>query len=136
MSEQIGKHKGAVETLLHEKKELSRLLQIVNSQLQRHLQALEDQGIDTDRFIQQMQEGMQEGQVNRDQGQRQSGSRQKRQQSSGNQRRQRSKSQGQRSRGSSGRNQSSAQSSSSEDERDAEDFFEDDDEERDFNPMS
>ncbi|MFB6144507.1 MAG: hypothetical protein ABEJ98_04310 [Candidatus Nanohaloarchaea archaeon] len=51
MSEQVGKHKGAVETLLHEKKELSRLLQIVNSQLERHLQQLEDAGVDTDAFI-------------------------------------------------------------------------------------
>jgi hypothetical protein len=57
MSEQIGKHKGAVETLLHEKKELSRILQIVNSQLQRHLSALEEAGVDTDEFIQQVQEG-------------------------------------------------------------------------------
>jgi len=59
MSEQIGKHKGAVETLLHEKKELSRLIQIVNSQLQRHLNALEEAGINTDEFIEDIQ---QEGQ--------------------------------------------------------------------------
>lgn len=56
MSEQIGKHKGAVETLLHEKKELSRILQIVNSQLQKHLSALEEAGVDTDQFIQEVQE--------------------------------------------------------------------------------
>lgn len=56
MSEQIGRHKGAVETLMHEKKELSRLLQIVNSQLRRHLSALEDQGVDTDKFIEQLQQ--------------------------------------------------------------------------------
>jgi len=56
MSEEIGRHKGAVETLLHEKKELSRILQIVNSQLQKHLQALEEEGIDTDKFIEQLQE--------------------------------------------------------------------------------
>ncbi|MFT4892472.1 MAG: hypothetical protein ACI8Z7_000247 [Candidatus Nanohaloarchaea archaeon] len=69
MSEQIGKHKGAVETLLHEKKELSRILQIVNSQLQRHLSALEEAGVDTDEFIQQVQEGgeqTQKRQKNRD----------------------------------------------------------------------
>ncbi|PSH01514.1 MAG: hypothetical protein BRC27_01965 [Nanohaloarchaea archaeon SW_10_44_10] len=59
MSEQIGKHKGAVETLLHEKKELSRLIQIVNSQLQRHLNALEEAGIDTDEFIEDIQQGEQ-----------------------------------------------------------------------------
>ena len=62
MSEQIGKHKGAVETLLHEKKELSRILQIVNSQLERHLSALEEAGVDTDQFIQQIQEGEQKKQ--------------------------------------------------------------------------
>lgn len=65
MSEQIGKHKGAVETLLHEKKELSRILQIVNSQLQRHLSALEEQGIDTDRFIEEIQQGEDENQESR-----------------------------------------------------------------------
>lgn len=59
MSEQIGKHKGAVETLLHEKKELSRILQIVNSQLQRHLNALEEAGVDTDQFIEEIQQGAQ-----------------------------------------------------------------------------
>ena len=51
MSEQIGKHKGAVETLLHEQKELSRILGIVNSQLERHLRALEESGIDTEEFL-------------------------------------------------------------------------------------
>lgn len=51
MSEKIGRHKGAVETLLHEKKELSRILNIVNSQLERHLQELEEAGVDTDAFI-------------------------------------------------------------------------------------
>lgn len=65
MSEQIGKHKGAVETLLHEKKELSRILQIVNSQLQRHLSALEEQGIDTDRFIEEIQQGEDKNQGSR-----------------------------------------------------------------------
>lgn len=62
MSEEIGKHKGAVETLLHEKKELSRILQIVNSQLQRHLQALEEAGIDTEEFIDNLQNEQQQRQ--------------------------------------------------------------------------
>lgn len=62
MSEKIGRHKGAVETLLHEKKELSRILQIVNSQLERHLQELEDEGIDTDAFIDSLLEEGQEQQ--------------------------------------------------------------------------
>ena len=62
MSEEVGKHKGAVETLLHEKKELSRLLQIVSSQLERHLSAMEEKGIDTDQFIQQIQQQENQGQ--------------------------------------------------------------------------
>lgn len=72
MSEKIGKHKGSVETLLHEKKELSRLLQIVNSQLERHMKELENAGVDTDQFIQQLQEEgsnqKERQQRNRDQG--------------------------------------------------------------------
>lgn len=62
MSEEIGKHKGAVETLLHEKKELSRILNIVNSQLQRHMQALEEADIDTEEFINDLQQESQERQ--------------------------------------------------------------------------
>jgi predicted ArsR family transcriptional regulator len=68
MSEEIGKHKGAVETLLHEKKELSRILNIVNSQLQRHLTALEEEGVDTEEFINDLQE---QGQQQRKQQQQQ-----------------------------------------------------------------
>jgi hypothetical protein len=60
MTEKVGRHKGAVETLLHEKKELSRLLQIVNSQLERHLGALDEAGVDTDQFIQDIQQEGQE----------------------------------------------------------------------------
>ena len=68
MSEQqIGKHKGAVKTLLHEKKELSRLLQIVNSQIQRHLQALDEAGVDTDSFVEQLQQQTEETQKPRQQ---------------------------------------------------------------------
>lgn len=59
MSEGIGRHKGNVETLLHEKKELSRLLNIVNSQLERHLKALEEEGVDTDSFIQELHDRQQ-----------------------------------------------------------------------------
>lgn len=71
MSEQIGKHKGAVETLMHEKKELSRILQIVNSQIQRHLSALEEAGIDTDEFIENLQEGNEQKKQGSQQQQRQ-----------------------------------------------------------------
>jgi len=68
MSEEVGKHKGAVETLLHEQKELSRLLKIVQGQLERHLDALEEAGVDTDEFIQGLQTGQQrEGQQNEEQ---------------------------------------------------------------------
>jgi hypothetical protein len=109
--EQIGKHKGAVETLMHEKKELSRLLQIVNSQLQRHLSALEEQGIDAEQYVNQLQEdGQQE---------------QSRDSSSGRSSRSGSSSRRSRSRDSSrGRSRDSSGSSGSEDTGD-----------RDFNPL-
>ena len=55
-NEKIGRHKGALETLMHEKKELSRLLQIVNSQIQRNMQGLEQEGIDSEQFIQELQQ--------------------------------------------------------------------------------
>lgn len=71
MTEEIGRHKGAVETLMHEKKELSRLLQIVNSQLKRHLSSLEEQGVDTDQFIEELQQGQQERQQQAQQRQKQ-----------------------------------------------------------------
>ncbi|MFB6209307.1 MAG: hypothetical protein ABEJ56_04195 [Candidatus Nanohaloarchaea archaeon] len=54
MSEKIGRHKGALQTLLHEKKELSRILKIVNSQIERHLSELEDEGVDTERLMDQI----------------------------------------------------------------------------------
>jgi hypothetical protein len=50
--EKVGRHKGAIETLMHEKKELSRLLQIVNKQMERHMKELEEEGVDADQFIQ------------------------------------------------------------------------------------
>jgi hypothetical protein len=118
MSEEVGKHKGAVETLLHEKKELSRLLQIVNSQLERHLSALEDAGVNTDQFIQDIQQQGQEQQKkqNRD---------------SGNNRKSRSSNQREKKkRGSSGNRGNSRDQSG-----DAEDMLEDDDDERDFSPL-
>ncbi|MFB6204529.1 MAG: hypothetical protein ABEJ75_02700 [Candidatus Nanohaloarchaea archaeon] len=58
--EDIGFHKGSVETLLHEKKELSRLLNIVNSQLKKHLNALDEKGVDTEKFIEEVKQGGEE----------------------------------------------------------------------------
>lgn len=117
--EQIGKHKGAVETLMHEKKELSRLLQIVNGQLQRHMQALEEAGIDTDRMLEDMQKEQQE------KAQKQQKQQQQRQESEERKRKQGSREQ---SRSSGSRQQSN-------DEKEMDEFFEDDDDERDFNPL-
>ncbi len=73
MSEEVGRHKGAVETLLHEQKELSRILQIVQGQLEKHLSALEDAGVDTDQFVQELQQ--QHGQQQQGQKQKTQGSR-------------------------------------------------------------
>lgn len=117
MSEEIGKHKGAVETLLHEKKELSRLLQIVNSQLQKHLGALEEAGVDTDQFIEDIQQGA---------SQQQKKQRQKKQQKKSRQRNQ--------SRDSS--SSSRSENSKQEDEDDADDLLEGEDDfsDRDFSP--
>ena len=85
MSEEIGKHKGAVETLLHEKKELSRILNIVNSQLQRHMQALEEAGIDTEEFINDLQQESQDRQKKQQkQQQRRQENKQRGKQSGGN----------------------------------------------------
>jgi hypothetical protein len=117
MSEEIGKHKGAVETLLHEKKELSRILQIVNSQLQRHLSALEEAGVDTDEFIQSVQEG---------EGQKQSQKRKQREQPQGQERSSEQRQQKDR----------TQESNKSEDEEDADELLEGDNDigNRDFNP--
>jgi hypothetical protein len=127
MSEEIGKHKGAVETLLHEQKELSRILQIVNSQLERHIKALEEAGVDTDQFIKKFQEQSQQKQRQAQE------NRQSQQQNS--QRKQQSQRQNSNKGRQSSRNRSQS-SSESDDEKDMEDYFEDDDDSgnRDFSP--
>ena len=61
MSEKVGRHKGAVETLMHEQKELSRLLQIVQGQLERHMNALDEAGVDTEKFVEQLQQEQAQG---------------------------------------------------------------------------
>jgi len=47
--EQIGFHKGSLTTLIKEREELARLLQIVNTLMQAHLKALKDLGIDIEK---------------------------------------------------------------------------------------
>jgi len=125
MSEEIGKHKGAVETLLHEKKELSRILQIVDSQLERHIKALNEAGVDTDQFIKEFQE--------------QSQKRQQAQQQQRQEKQQKRNSQRQQSQGKQNSNRASSTNqqnsfNSSDDEKDMEDYFEDDSDTRDFSP--
>lgn len=44
--EQIGFHKGALTTLANERKELVRILQIVEQLMQAHVKALKDLGVD------------------------------------------------------------------------------------------
>lgn len=49
--EKTGYHKGALETLLKEKAELSKMLNIVNSLVEKHAQALSDAGVDVEGYI-------------------------------------------------------------------------------------
>lgn len=49
--EQIGFHKGSLTTLVKEREELSRLLQIVNSLIQAHVKELKDLGIDLEKEL-------------------------------------------------------------------------------------
>ena len=49
--EQIGFHKGSLTTLIKEKQELERLLQIVNSLIQAHVKALKDLGVDLEKEL-------------------------------------------------------------------------------------
>ncbi len=44
--EQVGFHKGALTTLANERKELVRILQIVEQLMQAHVKALKDLGVD------------------------------------------------------------------------------------------
>ncbi|MDY6788905.1 MAG: hypothetical protein SVV03_02980 [Candidatus Nanohaloarchaea archaeon] len=50
-NEEIGYRKGALEALVNEKMELSRLLNIVNSLIENHAKALNEKGIDVEEFI-------------------------------------------------------------------------------------
>jgi hypothetical protein len=49
--EKIGFHKGSLSTLIKEREELSRLLQIVNTLMQAHLKALKELGIDLEKEL-------------------------------------------------------------------------------------
>ena len=54
--QEIGYHKGALDTLTKEKKELSRLLNIVEQLIQMHAGALKEEGVDVDTETQQKQQ--------------------------------------------------------------------------------
>ena len=51
--EQIGFHKGAISTLVKERQELQRILQIVEQLMQMHVQGLKDLGVDLESQAQQ-----------------------------------------------------------------------------------
>ncbi|GEM_PF-3480002 len=53
--EKLGYHKGALEALINEKIELSRLMKIVDSLIQRHSKSLEEMGVDVEKFIENVQ---------------------------------------------------------------------------------
>ena len=128
MNEKIGRHKGAVETLLHEQKELSRLLNIVQQQLQRHITALEEEGVDTDRFLEEFQRREQErSQQAANQQQRQS----RQQENSSRNRNSQNRQRQQEGKPRNAENQQNDRRSESADERSEEDSTN-----RDFNPYS
>jgi shikimate 5-dehydrogenase len=54
--EKLGYHKGAIESLLNERSELARLLQIVNSLIEKHSKALESMGVDVEKFVEKLQQ--------------------------------------------------------------------------------
>lgn len=58
--EKLGYHKGALESLINEKAELGRLLQIVNSLIERHSKALNKMGVDVEKFMKNLQERQQQ----------------------------------------------------------------------------
>ena len=49
MTEQIGFHKGCVDTLLKERQELMRLVQITEELLKAHVKSLKDLGVDIEK---------------------------------------------------------------------------------------
>ena len=55
--EKIGFHKGALDCLIKERKELSRLISIVDSLIKVHLKGLEDEGVDVKAMLRKAKEG-------------------------------------------------------------------------------
>lgn len=58
--EKTGYHKGALETLLKERAELSKMLNIVNSLVEQHAQALEEAGVDVEEYIEDLKNQQQQ----------------------------------------------------------------------------
>ncbi len=58
--EQIGFHKGSLATLVKEREELARILQIVNSLIQAHVKALKDLGVDLEKEAKKKQKSLDE----------------------------------------------------------------------------
>lgn len=58
--EKMGYHKGALESLVNERMELARLLQIVESLIEKHSKALQDMGVDVEEFMKNLQERQKE----------------------------------------------------------------------------
>ena len=70
-NEKVGYHKGALEALLNERAELARLLQIVNSFVEKHSKALQEMGVDVEKLVENIQEKKTEkSRKNRERGQR------------------------------------------------------------------
>lgn len=58
--EKLGYHKGALEGLVNEKIELSRLLKIVDSLIQKHSKSLQEMGVDVEKFMENVQKKREE----------------------------------------------------------------------------
>ena len=56
--EKIGFHKGALATLVKERAEIVKMLQIVESLMQAHLKALKELGVDLEKEAKKIQEAM------------------------------------------------------------------------------
>ncbi len=59
--EKLGYHKGALESLINEKIELNRLVNIVNSLINKHSEALKEMGVDVEEFAKNVQKKRRKG---------------------------------------------------------------------------